>query len=276
MKFEIVPAHDVPLPDQARISTDAFTGYIGGSFEMDAGKLAGFMSAQGIDLCYSRFCRIAGGPIASFGYINRTGNIVRLAGMATVAAARRSGAAAFLVKQLLKEARERRDAGMVLEVIEQNAAAVALYQSSGFDTLGRLFGWRTTRPQMPGDREAIQAISMQTALGFASPLDYPELPWQISRFAAAKNPAAQAFALDNVAVIVGNPTTSPARIHGFLGCAPSNWDTTRRLTAGLLARYPNCEFMTIPIFPDSFGTEIFDPLDFRKEPMTQFLMRKDL
>src|ERR1043166_9133143 len=105
MNFEIVPAHDVPLSDQAKVFNDAFTGYVAGSVKLDANSLAAFMCGHGVDLCYSRFARDEKGVLASFGYINRTGNVTRLAGMGTVSAARRSGAAQFLMSHLLDEAK---------------------------------------------------------------------------------------------------------------------------------------------------------------------------
>ena len=38
MTFEIIPAHDVPLAAQAVTFTEAFRGYVGGRFAMDAGR----------------------------------------------------------------------------------------------------------------------------------------------------------------------------------------------------------------------------------------------
>ncbi len=51
MSLEIVPAHELSLAEQAQVFTDAFTGYVGGSFAMDAAGLARFLCAQGADLC---------------------------------------------------------------------------------------------------------------------------------------------------------------------------------------------------------------------------------
>jgi len=92
MTFEIIPAVDVPLADQASIANAAFAGYVGGWTEMDANALARFLLLQGTDLYYSRFVRNSDG-LAGFGYINRTGNIMRLSGMALLPAARGTGAA---------------------------------------------------------------------------------------------------------------------------------------------------------------------------------------
>src|SRR4051812_16897135 len=132
MTFEIVPAFELSLAEQAKVFNAAFAGYVGGSFELDAATLASFISFQGIDLCYSRFGRDRQGQFVSFGYINRTGMFPRLAGMGTVAGARRSGAAASVLVALLEEANTRGDKAMILEVIEQNPPAVALYQAHGF------------------------------------------------------------------------------------------------------------------------------------------------
>jgi ribosomal protein S18 acetylase RimI-like enzyme len=276
LKFKIVPAYDVALADQARVFTDAFAGYVAGSFQFDAPSLAAFLSGHGIDLCYSRFVRDDGGHLVSFGYINRTGNIARLGGMGTIPGARRSGAAALLVSKLLSEAKERRDERMVLEVIEQNPAAVALYRSQGFEIVLRLSGWRSSAANSQGDATDVRQISMIDALRLRTNLDYPDLPWQISRHAMAKVALGQAFALEDAAVVTGNPGTSPTRIHGYLGLTGKNWPILRKLTSSLVAKFPASVFIAPPIFPEQFGTEIFQPLKFQKEPLSQFLMRKDL
>src|SRR4249919_1581989 len=103
MTFEIIPAIDVALDDQATVANAAFAGYVGGWTDMDASALARFLLLQGTDLIYSRFVRTPDG-LSGFGYINRTGNILRLSGMALISSARGSGAAAQLLLHLLEEA----------------------------------------------------------------------------------------------------------------------------------------------------------------------------
>ena len=80
----------------------------------------------------------------------------------------------------------------------------------------------------------------------------------------------------NAAVIIGRANTSPVRIHALLGCDGKNWDSFRSLTTALLAKFAGQEFFAPAIYPEQFGIEIFEPLKFRKEPLNQFLMRKDL
>lgn len=278
MNFEIVPAYELSLAEQAKVFNAAFAGYVGGSFELSPASLASFISFQGIDLCYSRFARNGNGQLASFGYINRTGNIPRLAGMGTVADARRSGAAGFVLGCLLEEAQQRGDEAMVLEVIEQNPPAVSLYRAYGFDSLMRLQGWRGSSSDAPAatDVIALREIPIAEALRLPAALDYPELPWQISRHAAAKVTSARAYASGDVAAVIGDPKVSPIRLHGFPGFDGTNWGLLRGLTSAVMAEFFDREFYALPVFPEPFGRELFQPLKFRQEKISQFLMRKNL
>jgi ribosomal protein S18 acetylase RimI-like enzyme len=276
MKFEIVPAHELSLAEQAQTFTDAFAGYLIGSIELDAAGLGRFLCGQGADLCYSRFVRTKAGELASFGYINRTGPISRLAGMGTMPAARRSGAAAFLLSHLLDEAKARADETMVLECFEQNAPALALYRRHKFKEVGRLFGWRAHGGRKDQRSNQLEKLPVLTASQMRTPSDYPELPWQISRFAVVKIPAARAFAFDGASVIVGGPTPEPVRIHGFFGHRDDDWNPFRNVLRAVLAKFPGTEFFAPQIFPEQFGAEIFEPLGFKRESLNQFLMRREL
>jgi len=276
MTFEMIPACDVPLAEQANVSSQAFAGYVGGSFEMDAAALARFLCHQGADLTYSYFVRTTEG-LAGFAYINRTGNISRLAGMGVVPAARRSGLARRLLAQLLEEARTRGDQAMMLEVIEQNPAAHRLYTQQGFRETGHLLGWRRK-----ADAPAIQStavleeISLTRATQKPAALDYPDLPWPISRHALAKSAACCAFRSSNTLVVMGDPKVSPARVHALSCSDRMDWTALREALSALLQRYPDREFFTPAVFPEQFGQEIFSRLGFTQEPISQVLMRYDL
>ncbi len=276
MKFEIVPAHELSFAEQAKTFATAFTGYVGGTFQLNAATLASFIAAQGIDLCYSRFARNDDGQLVSFGYINRTGNISRLAGMGTIEGARRTGAAGFVLSTLMEEAKLRGDAAMILEVIEQNPPAVKLYQAHGFRSLGRLLGWRGKGRKADSTSNQFTEISVLDAARFRNQPDYPELPWQVSRHAATKVAGARAFAIGETALVIGDTRATPVRMHGFPGADGGNWESLRELVHELLAKFPETEFYAPPIFPEEFGTQIFGPAGFDQEKLSQFLMRKDL
>jgi GNAT superfamily N-acetyltransferase len=274
--FEIIPAHDVPLADQAKIFSRAFAGYVGGSFEMDAAGLARFVSLQSADLCYSRFARTPEG-LAGFAYINRTANISRIGAMGVVPEARRAGLARRLLAHLLEEAQTRGDQAMMLEVIEQNPAAHQLYGQQGFRETGHLWGWRRKANTPARDStNPLEEISLLRATQIPSALEYPDLPWPISRHAIAKSAAKFAFQSGHALIVMGDPEVSPVRVHALSCSNRMDWPALRETLCALLHRYPDCEFFTPPVFPEQFGQEVFQPLGFVREPMSQFLMRYDL
>jgi ribosomal protein S18 acetylase RimI-like enzyme len=276
MNFEIVPAADLPLGKQANVFNAAFAGYLVLLGKMDAPGLARFLCAQGADLCYSRFVR-ADETLAGFGYINRTGNIPRLAGMGTVPDFRRTGAAAYLLSQLLEETKARGDAAMVLEVFEQNAPAVSLYRRYHFTQTSRLFGWRRIASALsaPDQREHFEEMSVIDASRTPSSFEYPEIPWQISRHAMLKLPTARAFGNARACVVIGDATVQPIRVHA-LCAAERDWKGIRNILAAVIREFPNCEFFAPAIFPEEFGLQIFGPLGFAREPLNQLLMRQEL
>ncbi len=276
MQCEIVPATAVSLDEQTRVFNEAFSGYLAGSMQHDTASFGRVLSAQGVDLCYSRFARRANAP-AGFGFINRTGEISRLCGMGVVPEARRQGLAAQLLGRLVDEAKERGDRAMTLECFEQNSAAIPLYRDHGFREVARLFGWRraarSTKPKTgaPGWQEIPILDAVRSHCGS----EYPELPWQISRHAAVKVAAAKAFSVAGSSIVATNQSASPIRIYGMFSHKGDAWPEWRSVLMTLLDCLPEREFFAPAIFPEKFGDEIFAPLGFIREPLNQFLMRLD-
>jgi len=272
--FEIVPAAELPLADQALVANQAFAGYVGGWNDLDANSLARFLVAQGADLAYSRFLRSAG-ELVGFGYLNRTGNILRLTGMGIIPNARGTGAAGQLLANFFEEASSRGDGAMMLEVIEQNQRAHALYRREGFQEVGRLFGWRRLPgPSSTPEGGELEEISIIEALRFPGFLEYPEIPWQISRHALAKAAKTRAFRSGESCLVIGDPETPPIRFHSLTNSA-RDWGALRRLLAAVLDRFSDREFLGVAIWPEDYGSQLFEPLGFSREPLNQFLMRKD-
>jgi GNAT superfamily N-acetyltransferase len=275
MSIEIIPACDVLLADQARIFTQAFAGYVGGSFEMDAASLARFLFHQGADLSHSYFVGTDAG-LTGFAYVNRTGNISRVGGMGVVPAARRAGVARRLLAHLLEEAQTRGDQAMMLEVIEQNPAAHRLYVQQGFRETGHLLSWRRKAGGPANEStEPLEEISLIRATQIPSALEYPELPWPITRHAIAKSAAACAFRSGPALVVIGDPEVPPVRLHALSCSDTMDWEALRKTANAVLQRYPDREFFTPAVFPEQFGQEVFQPLGFAREPLSQFLMRYD-
>lgn len=278
MNFEVVPAYEVSFAEQVRISNEAFAGYVGGWHDLDVESLARFITIQGTDLAYSRYVRTAQG-FAGFGYINRTGRAVRVTGMGIVPSARGSGAAGFLMERLIAEAQSRADDMMMLEVIQQNPRAHALYRRHKFTEIDELHGWKRAanlETQSPG--APVEEISVLDAARFSSVLDYPQIPWQISRHAIVKATAVRAFRAGDSCVVLADPPAGPTRVQAIFDRSRSSmqWLQLQATLAALLAQFADREFVAPAVFPAEFGRHIFEPLGFTPDPISQFLMRRDL
>jgi ribosomal protein S18 acetylase RimI-like enzyme len=275
MNFEIVPASEILFTEQAMVINASFAGYVGGWTDLNAETLAKFLCLQGTDIFYSRFIR-GDGELTGFGYINRTGNILRLGAMGIIPTARGTGAAGELLQHLLGEARSRGDKTMTLEVIEQNPRAVALYRRHGFRQVGRLLGWRRDADQ-GGSKASVslREIPILEALRMTMVRDYPEIPWPISRHAFAKVERTRAYAHEDVCVAISEPAPGKMRVHGLFS-PPNEWSKLRSLLLAIVSSYADLEFFAPPVWQEEFGNEVFQPLGFEKEKLSQFFMRYDI
>ncbi len=281
MTIEIGPADQVPLKEQARLFSEAFAGYVGGSFEMDEAGLARFICAQGADICHSRFARNEQG-LCGFAYVSRTGNVSRICGMGVIPAARRGGIARELLQELIAEAENRSDEAIVLEVIEQNPGAHALYKRVGFREIDRLEGWR--RPpesavaERPPDLSGMRETPLIGACQLPSTFEFPDTPWPVSRHAVAKIASARAYSFGSVTIVIGDPETAgPIRVHALSVLeSTEKWPAMREALRAILEAFPGREFFAPPVFPEVFGREIFSPANFARAPLSQFLMRREI
>lgn len=276
MSFILIPASELPLAEQAVVANRAFANYVAGWHDLDAAGLARFLSLQGADLHYSRFVADDAGRPLGFGYINRAGNYPRLAGMALIPQARGTGAAAFLLEKLCAEAKQRRETAMLLEVIVQNPRAHAFYRRQGFREIGRLSGWRCRENDLaPGSGQSLEEISVNQAIDIPTAESYPAIPWQITAAAISRVVGARAWRLGDVAVVISNPSNPPIRVHSFHSPAADR-AAQRAVLQATMARWRGREFWLPAVFPDEMGEQIFAPLGFQREKMSQFYMRREL
>jgi hypothetical protein len=196
--------------------------------------------------------------------------------MALIPAARGTGAAGHLLETLCTEAQANGDSAMLLEVIEQNPRAHALYQRHGFRDVTRLAGWRwaaAARVETSAGLE-LRELPVLEALRQPSAREYPEIPWQISRHAIVKVPRVRAFRVGEVCVFISDRDARATRIYGFI--APSaDVEPLRRALCALQVEFSEAEFFAPPIWPEQLGIELFEPLGFNRESLSQFLMRRD-
>jgi ribosomal protein S18 acetylase RimI-like enzyme len=281
MRDEILPAHEFPMNRLADVFSRAYTGYIAGNFTMDVPTFARFLSQHGVDLWLSRIFVRNGQPVG-FGCINRTGDFSRLASLGVVPEARRQGVGRRLTQLLLEESRERGERAMMLEVIEQNQAAHQLYLQLGFQKVDRLLGWRLNPyPALPHAASLVpdgfREITPLEAVHFPNALEYPELPWQVSRHAIAKAPpGARAYASNDACIVFSPPETAPVRLLGLF--TPLTGDPAREALLPLLAvvrsRFADRTWWIPAVLPESLGRAVLAITGFMPEPLSQFLMRR--
>lgn len=276
---EIVPAYEVSCSDQARVFSDSFVDYIAGPISVDDAGFARLLFLQGADLWLSRLVRLDGRWVG-YGFIGRTANLSRLAGMGFIPEVRGRGLGGRLLRHLLEEARNRGERLMTLEVFEQNAPAVAAYRREGFRQVGRLLGWKSADGPVPLlDVPNLTDVSIEVLFNAPQSCEYPDWPWQISRSALANlPPGAQAVRSGSVALVYSESASESIRIHAALTLQPGamDWPGLRALLCGLQRRIPPRRWFAPAIFPEVFGQELFGPLGFQREALNQFHMQREL
>jgi GNAT superfamily N-acetyltransferase len=173
MKVEFRPSSDYSLAELATLFTASYEGYFI-PFVVDETQLSYMVDVFDLDLSRSF---VAVEPERPIGLANlgRRGERTWLGGVGVVPDHRGSGVGERLTRRLLDQAREAGAREMVLEVIVENAPAIALYEKLGFARtreLEVLALAATTEPSEARDTDLEEALESVAANRGA-----PE-PWQ--------------------------------------------------------------------------------------------------
>src|SRR5512145_979069 len=205
MDFDTVPASNFPLPDLVKFLNQGFENYfVPIQFNIDT--FLSMLRKDGTDLTVSRVLLLDDQP-CGIALIARRGWVSRLAAMGIAKETRGKGAGSWFMEQLINEARQRGEREMVLEVIEQNEAAVRLYQRSGFQAVRRLIGFICKSRNAPdGEKSALHEIDLREMGQLISQHGLADLPWQLSGESIAQmNPPARAYRKGQAYSVVSNP-----------------------------------------------------------------------
>jgi len=272
--LEVMPAEGYTLMEVADLMNRGFADYMV-RIALSRTTLLHMVRQDSVDLSSSRVVRRDGEPVGA-GLIARRGWSSRLAGMAIVPEARGDGVGSWLMERLIAEAKARGERAMVLEVIEQNTAAVRLYEKCGFRVQRRLLGYvgSALEGTIVGELEEVDVRElgrMVTAHGL------PDLPWQISGETLAQmGPPTRAYRLGAAYVAVADPDRAQMAIRAVLVKpeARRQGEATRLLQA-LIARYPGRIWRVAPLCPEEIGG-LFDGAGFERESLAQLQMILDL
>lgn len=219
VEVALEPASAIPLASLARLFTASYEGYAF-RVSVDDRALAAFVHERSIDLSLSRVAAIDGRPVG-LALVGLRGALGYVAVVGVIPEARHHGVA----RDLLRAAEDALRGGGArearLDVLAENAAAIALYESAG---------WRSARA-LPSYRVRELVARNLDLRETALPRDEtPDLPWQNS-LSSARLAQARAFASEAGVAIV-KPSTGGLVVYDVRG------PDSGRVVDGLGALFP--------------------------------------
>ena len=276
MNLEFPSLIDYGLERAADVLARAFEDY----YVRIPFTVAGLLNAtraDSVDLTSSRMF-VRDGVAVGAALIARRGWTSRLAVMAIVPEARRAGVGRAAVLHLLAEAKARGDRTMVLEVIEQNTAAVQLYRACGFKQIRRLVGF--AGPPAPDAELSLNLIEVDLREVAKAVTHYglPDLPWQLSGETLAQlTPPSVAYRLDGVWIALSDPAQAVVTIRGLVA-EPAAQGAGREaaIIRALMAKHPGKdEWRLSSVWPEELAAMIA-PAGLPRGALTQWQMQREV
>lgn len=276
MNFDTVPASNFPLPDLVKFLNQGFEDYfVPIQFNLDA--FLTMLRKDGTDLTVSRVLLVEDQP-CGIALIARRGWTSRLAAMGIARETRGKGAGSWFMEVLINEAHQRGEREMVLEVIEQNEAAVRLYQRSGFQVVRRLIGFTCKgRNAPPGEKNDMQEIDLREMSRLILQHGWSDLPWQLSGESIAQmNPPARAYRKGQAYIVVSNPTAEHVVIWSLLVEANARGNRLGTdILKNVIAKHTGKTWHVPAVFPEEFA-RVFERAGFEQEKLSQWQMSLSL
>jgi ribosomal protein S18 acetylase RimI-like enzyme len=246
--------------------------------------LLNMVRADSVDLASSRVF-VRDGAALGAALIARRGWTCRLAAMAIVAEARRAGIGRAAVLHLVEEAKARGERTMVLEVIEQNIAAVELYRACGFQTIRRLDGFSglpggSAAPAGDGFPPDLMEVDLREVADIVSRYGLPDLPWQLSGPTLAQlTPPAVGYHLNGAWIAITDPAAAVISVRALIAeplaagdDTPSGRDREAALLLAVMAKHPgDHEWRINPVWPEEL-TPLVEPVGLPRMELTQWHM----
>lgn len=274
MEFDTRPASDYSLPDLAEILNRGFEGYFV-PINFNVNSFLNMVRKDGIDLTCSRVI-LADGEPAGIALIARRGWASRLAAMGIATETRGMGAGFWFMQQLIREACERGEHEMLLEVIEQNESAVHLYEKCGFEIVRRLIGF-IRRDAVEETAGELQEIDVREAARLISQYGLSNLPWQLSGESIAQmNPPTRAYKSGRAYIVISNPESHDVAISSLLVEPEARGQRLGvDLVKSIIAKYPGKTWHVSAILPEELG-KVYERAGFIREQLSQWQMQLDL
>ncbi len=268
--FSLKPMLSFSISKTADLLTRGFEGYLV-PIQINDFALQTMIRRDGVDLAESRVLLKDDEPVG-VALIARRGWACRLAAMGVVTDARNSGAGSWMMEKLIAEARARGDREMFLEVIEQNAPAVHLYQKFRFETVRRLLGYKIENPQVTSD-DSLEEIDIREMGRLISVYGLRDLPWQISaETIALHTPPSRTYKLGDAYLMLTNPEAAQVVIWSVLVKADARRaGQGQRVMRAAFSRFPNKTWHVPALCPEQVG-RLFEKMGMIRDELSQFQM----
>lgn len=268
------PASDYSNIELVEILNRGFEGYfVPITFHVTA--FLNMVRKDGIDLVSSRILLKEDEPMG-IALIARRGWTSRLAAMGIAKEYRGTGAGSWFMQHLIQEARQRGEHEMLLEVIEQNEAAVHLYQKCGFEIMRRLIGL-IRRDAVEAGAGELHEIDIRAVGSLISHYGLPDHPWQLSGESIAQtNPPARAYCKGPAYTVITNPEASDVVVWSLL-VEPSarGQGLGTDLLKAVIARHPHKTWHIPALLPEELGI-VYERAGFVREELSQWQMKLSL
>ena len=276
MNLEFPSMVDYGLEPAAEVLARGFEDYFV-RIPSTVGVLLNMARADSVDLVLSRMF-VRDGTAVGGALIARRGWTCRLAGMAIVPEARRTGVGRAAVLHLLAEAKARGDRAMVLEVIEQNIAAVELYRACGFQTIRRLIGFAGPPPVDSVVPPHLLEVDLREVAAAVTRYSLPDLPWQLSGETLAQlTPPAVAYRLDGAWIALSDPSQPVVTVRALIA-EPAAQGAAREtaLLHAVMAKHPGKEeWRFSAVWPEELAA-VLEQAGLPRSPLTQWQMQRSL
>lgn len=258
----LTSALDLSLDQLAEALTACFEDYVMPA-RFSGSMVSSMMASDGYDLAASILARDEEGVIGAT-MISRRGTTARVAAMGVAKRARRQGVGRTMMEEAIRAARARGERKMELEVIEQNPAAVALYEAVGFTKAGRLVGLETT---LANTSATLEEVSLEKV---ARALDDLDVPWQMS------GATVRCFSMPTVGVKAAGVLAAVAPIQEtHLLCralTPASADEYRSFFEALCERYPGRIVRLPAYYPEQLYSADLIGAGLQETEISQFRM----
>ena len=258
----------------AELMNESFWGYFV-QFEFTGESLAARMHFDGVDAQRSKILEVDGEP-AGLALIAPRPAESRLATMGLRPEFRGRGLGRVILKELLRESVLSGERRMVLEVIQKNAAAFALYESEGFRTKRELLGY-SRKPGEPVDAAELVEIAPEELAHAVAEYGDDDPPWQLSAESLARlGSQARCYRAGAARVAVARANTEEMRILALVAEPERRREGhARGLLHGLFAKHPGIRWVVPPVCPPGPSSLFLDAMGFELLDLRQFEMVRD-